>query len=177
MLHKAKNQKGFTLIELMIVVAIVGILAAIAIPNFLTYQARARQSEARVNLGAIFTSETSFISDSPTNVYAADFLQLGWLPTGNTRYSYFIDLGTAPVAPAAGPTWTPVAGTKGLTSAVGAIAGPGVGCAAFAANAAGPPPTFLAKAVGNADSDAGVDCWNIDQTRTLTNDRNDVSLP
>src|SRR2546426_11191824 len=60
MLTSWHNQKGFTLIELMIVVAIIGILAAIAIPNFLQYQARARQSEGRTNLGGIFVSETAF---------------------------------------------------------------------------------------------------------------------
>ena len=60
MSSRIKGQKGFTLIELMIVVAIIGILAAIAIPNFLQYQLRARQSEARTNLAAIKTSEVSF---------------------------------------------------------------------------------------------------------------------
>ena len=50
-----KGKKGFTLIELMIVVAIIGILAAIAIPNFLQFQAKSKQSEAKSNLGAIFT--------------------------------------------------------------------------------------------------------------------------
>ena len=57
---RLKNQKGFTLIELMIVVAIIGILAAIAIPNFLQYQLKSRQSEAKVNLNAIKTSEIAF---------------------------------------------------------------------------------------------------------------------
>ena len=60
MFKRLKGQKGFTLIELMIVVAIIGILAAIAIPNFLQYQMKSRQSEAKTNLQAIKTSEISF---------------------------------------------------------------------------------------------------------------------
>jgi type IV pilus assembly protein PilA len=55
-----RSSKGFTLIELMIVVAIIGILAAIAIPNFLQYQLKSKQAEAKTNLGAIRTSEISF---------------------------------------------------------------------------------------------------------------------
>src|SRR5262245_20670651 len=60
MFKQLKGQKGFTLIELMIVVAIIGILAAIAIPNFLQYQMKSRQSEAKTNLQAIKTSQVSF---------------------------------------------------------------------------------------------------------------------
>ena len=55
-----QGKKGFTLIELMIVVAIVGILAAIAIPNFLRFQAKSRQAEAKANLGAIYTALEAF---------------------------------------------------------------------------------------------------------------------
>ncbi len=59
-------KKGFTLIELMIVVAIIGILAAIAIPNFLKYQAKSKQSEAKMNLGSLGTSAEAYHAEKDT---------------------------------------------------------------------------------------------------------------
>jgi type IV pilus assembly protein PilA len=53
-------RKGFTLIELMIVVAIIGILSAIAIPNFMKFQCRAKQSEAKTLLSGVFTAEIAY---------------------------------------------------------------------------------------------------------------------
>ncbi|MCB9600777.1 MAG: prepilin-type N-terminal cleavage/methylation domain-containing protein [Sandaracinus sp.] len=55
MLNRRRKQEGFTLIELMIVVAIIGILAAIAIPAFINYIKRSKTSEAPANLKAMFT--------------------------------------------------------------------------------------------------------------------------
>jgi type IV pilus assembly protein PilA len=68
-----KLSKGFTLIELMIVVAIIGILAAIAIPNFIRYQLRSKTSEARTNLGGIKTNQEAFRAgfDNYANVTTA----------------------------------------------------------------------------------------------------------
>jgi len=58
-----RSQGGFTLIEMMIVVAIIGILAAIAIPNFIRFQLRSRAGEGKINLAAIRTAEESYLAE------------------------------------------------------------------------------------------------------------------
>jgi type IV pilus assembly protein PilA len=106
-----KSKKGFTLIELMIVVAIIGILAAIAIPNFLRFQLKSKSSEGKVNIAAIRTAEESYLAEFGEYVAAGitpaavpgtskaawpatgvagvdEFDQLGWSPEGQVFFAY-----------------------------------------------------------------------------------------
>jgi type IV pilus assembly protein PilA len=85
---RRRPQSGFTLIELMIVVAIIGILAAIAIPNFVRFQARARQSEANTNLKSLFTGLRTQQRKPPAAIGASGFSA----ERGN-RYSYHLEDG------------------------------------------------------------------------------------
>ena len=83
-----QNNSGFTLVELMIVVAIIGIIAALAIPNFLTYQAKSKQTEARSLLGHIFAVEVSYRGETDTFDSLAG---MGWqAPVSPTRYNYTV---------------------------------------------------------------------------------------
>ena len=97
MFKQLKGQKGFTLIELMIVVAIIGILAAIAIPNFLQYQMKSRQSEAKTNLQAIRTSEISFQAER--GCYLSILREGSPNPGGAKSVPTAWGVGVAPVAP------------------------------------------------------------------------------
>ncbi len=172
MLNKVKNAKGFTLIELMIVVAIIGVLAAIAIPNFLSYQSKSRQSEAKINLGSIFTSQTAFLTENSTGLYAGTFNQLGWTPAGTPRYVYRVgagttDCGIAGVALAAGCNQINYTGVAAAT--------PQAACSTVSSTSAALPATFVATAVANLDTDPIIDCWQMGQTRALNDNPNDVS--
>lgn len=83
-----KRMEGFTLIELMIVVAIIGILAAIAIPNFLNYQCKAKQSEAKTLLGNIATAEEAYFTEYDT--YKGVLGAIGFASKGDERYNYSV---------------------------------------------------------------------------------------
>ena len=97
-MHSVKNtqQSGFSLVELMVVVAIIGILASVAAPRFSTFQARARQAEPRGNLNGVYLAVQSYVANygafpdiaSATNPETAS---IGFGITGSKKnYDYFV---------------------------------------------------------------------------------------
>lgn len=99
----ARMQAGFTLVELMIVVAIIGILASIAVPNYQKYQAKSRTTEAKIYLAGIYTAEKSFLIEYSS--YTSCIAAAGFSPEGGNRY-YTVGVNADAAANDAGPIGT-----------------------------------------------------------------------
>jgi type IV pilus assembly protein PilA len=172
-----QQRKGFTLVEIMIVVAIVGILSAIAIPNFLKFQAKSKQTEVRATLKGLFASEKSFFAERDS--YSSAFDQLGIIPERGNRYAYYLAPQTNVQLRSAATLPPPLTthGFQGIAVDVyrvpGAIATPAVLSVPdiIAENsvvtvappgvAVGPNGSFVAMASGTIDNDADNDVWAI----------------
>ncbi len=151
---------GIILGALFPVFIFLGIMAAIAIPNFLRFQARAKQSEAKQNLGAIFTAYAAYYADNNTyptapmiNVNGKDYNCLAiadWEPKGRIRYTY---------------------------ECMGTVAyhndqiAPSESCGG---NSGADQTSFTISACGNIDADSTLDVWTINDSKVLINVVNDV---
>ncbi len=164
-IRNMKKREGFTLIELMIVVAIIGILAAIAIPNFIKFQLRAKAGESKINLAGIRTAEESYFADAGTYL---DFpespavmggqLKVPFFPAGCA--SLFVG-GVLPAFTAGAPGycwigWQPegdVYYTYQLETQVGGAVTPS------------PTPSnqFVIGAVADIDGDLALNSWGVNQ--------------
>lgn len=179
MAMKKLARRGFTLIELMIVVAIIGILAAIAIPNFIKFQARSKQSEAKANLKAMYTAQKAFYQEKDR--YSTVVSEVGFTPERGNRYAYRLGAGGTLVSRAdstdSGATCTNCDGYtidtfKHGTSVASDVAHatitavaspPGVAAGStFGFHGTCPQCEFIGGAVGNVDNETtGLDQWTI----------------
>lgn len=146
--HGKRKRRLTCLISFVIVIIILGVIAGIAIPNFLTFCAKAKQSEAKSNLGMIYTAQMAYFSE--TGTYAGHtetmncFQLIGWEPSGQNRYKYLCD--TADIQSKPQPTMCEPYQTI-MTTKEG----------------------FTAIAVANIDSDPFCDFWAINDDKVLQN--------
>lgn len=201
MFSSKNSQRGFSLVELMVVVAIIGILASIAIPSINKYMAKARQSEAKTNLSSLYTAEKAFFTEY--NTYDSRFAAIGYTPEGALRYNVGFSaagaVGNGLAGPGDGYQTAPAnaffdargycgttAGTytRGCTLLNGAATGSGVPpviantyCPASASGA--PANCVTAKATFQAGAggviQTTIDAWAIDHSKALRNTVNGIN--
>lgn len=141
-MSRPEQQAGFTLIEILIVVAIVGILAAIAVPNYSSYMIDGRRTDAISFLSEAAGEQIRYFSDN--NQYADDMEELGYgdAATFDTPEGYYrVSVSTPADMGSFVLTATPVAGGKQAGDTE---------CQAFTINDKG-----VRKNVGGTDTD----CW------------------
>ncbi len=185
-MKRAASQSGFSLIELMIVIAIIGILTTIALPNFTRFQAKARQSEAKSQLAALYAAEKAFYAE--WHSYWGDFRDIGFEPMGRLNYHIgFSGAGTAPSAPFSPSTTGTSAGqcynttrnatqcnfkfqkTSQLPTSFTA-AQPSSSCGQGSSPSTPSRNAFLATAYGRiSDDDTKYDVWSINEANVLCN--------
>lgn len=179
-----KSERGFTLVELMVVVAIIGILSAIAVPNFKKYQAKSKQSEAKIQLAAIYSAEVGTSADYDT--YGTCLPEMGYeqSPRGyylvgfNAGYDASAQFsgctaGTAATVATSTPTQVAFGALKFTSppliylAAVNADRTATISYASAVAN----QTRFVASAEGSIASNGANtrDIWWIDQTKKLSN--------
>lgn len=83
--RKSMSAAGFSLVELMVVVAIIGILATMAVPQINKFMAKARQAEAKTSLSSIYTANKSFFAEYQG--YTSSLAAMGYAPEGELRYN------------------------------------------------------------------------------------------
>ncbi len=150
---------GFTLIELMIVVAIVVFLSAVSIPQYVKYIGRARQAEVAMNLAALHTAQQAYYAEHGhyTNVLNGEN-GLDWQPAGyksgaqkqNFYYTYGFNFPGA---------------QEGVHYFIGKLGASREELGETHAEGEG----FVAKAVGDVTGKKKLDIWQVDEARNIAN--------
>ncbi len=137
-------KKGFTIIELMIVVAIIAFLSMVAVPTFTKFLAKAKRAEAYMNLSSIYAAQKAYWAEHGKY---SDVLSgeggIGWQPEGSINYTYGFP------------------GAEGRNHFTGKLN------TAFSGNAHADAQGFIAVAIGDIDGDGKPDILTVDQNNNI----------
>ena len=151
----SKSSRGFTLIELMIVVAIIAFLSIIAVPNIMNFLAKAKRTEVYVNLGALWMAEKSYYSEH--NRYSDTLIgpdSIGWCTEGEPLYTYGF------------------AGTSGVNYITGKLKASGTDLSKYTSVA---PDGFTVAAIADIDGDGKLDVITINELKQIKIVENDCA--
>jgi len=178
------SQKGFSLIELMMVVVIIGVLAGVGIPQYQKFQMKARQSEVKSLLSSIYTSQKAFYAE--WNQYYGDFHAVGYGLSGPLGYRVGFS-GNGESGPSNHPNATyrgNAPAIKDSTAYCGAVA------AGMGANGCTDQPSKAGSILGatqareddfdfggqaNLDDDPTFDQWRIDENKQFSQGSDDIA--
>lgn len=163
------GRRGFTLVEVVLVLTLIATLSSLAIPLFLNVQQKSRQSEVKANLQALHTAQTTYYLEK--SIYAVRMGLLAFEPERGNRFAYFLAPGMVQLRDVANvPACASCAGIgvdtfkhgralavdepTGWVTPTTLLDGPGVGgdC---------PVCEYMAEAAGQMDEDRGLDIWSI----------------
>jgi type IV pilus assembly protein PilA len=156
------HKTGFSLIELMIVVAIMGFLAMLAVPNFMRFLSKAKRAEAYMNLSSIYAAEKAYFAEHGT--YSSVLMGqggIGWKPEGyngggkNAKNYYTYGF----------------AGADGTHYFSGKLEGGNAGLSQAKADDKG----FIAVACGDIDGDGTSDIITVDENNNITIVQDDLA--
>ena len=158
------NKQAFTLIELMIVIAIIAFLATISIPQYFKYQAKAKQAEVSMNLASLHLAEQAYFAEHGeyTSVLSGEG-GLGWKPEGykgggkgeNFYYTYGFNVPGA---------------TEGVHYFTGKLETPASALGASSAE----KTSFVANAAGEIMGKGKIDVWRVNESRRIEHEQDGV---
>lgn len=148
------KKSGFTLIELMIVVAIIAFLAVISVPSFSRFLAKAKRAEAYMNLSSIYAAQKAYWAEHGKYSDVLDGQGgIGWKPEGykggGSQEKFYYTYGFG--------------GAEGKNHFTGKLNTPGSALSLAKADANG----FIAVAAGDIDGDGDIDILTVDENNNI----------
>jgi len=149
------NKRGFTLLELMVVVAIIAFLAMVSVPSFSRFLAKAKRAEVYMNLSSIYAAQKAYWAENGkySDVLFGDS-GIGWKPEGQLYYTYGF-----------------AQGAEGKNYFIGKLQTP----ASYLSAAKADANSFVVVAAGDIDGDGTPDIMAVDQNNKIWIIQDDLS--